>query len=187
VDTVTGKAVATILADGSIIYKVTVKKGAKVELIVVDRDGFEQSFMPEDGSLVVKKYHFVKGWNLIAVIGDKANLSGLRKLTRGPLWHWDDDRYVRVKGTPKAGCGLWVYAEAEQIVTVTARRSAAKVMLNTGWNLMGPLNNINVPEKVDAVYSWNIVYENVLEKYNTLHQGVGYWFFVSEQAGVELK
>ena len=187
VDTVTGKTVATILADGSILYKVKVKKGIKVELIVVDRDGFEQSFMPEDGSLVVKKYHFLKGWNLIAVIGDKANLSGLRKLTRGPLWHWDDDRYVRVKGIPKAGCGLWAYAEAEQIVTVTARRSAAKVMLNTGWNLMGPLNNINVPEKVDAVYSWNTVYENVLEKYNTLHQGVGYWFFVSEPAGVELK
>jgi len=187
VDTVTRQTVATILADGSITYKVTVKKGTKVELVVLNSDGFEQYFMPENGRLIVNEYHLVKGWNLIAVVGDKANLNGLRKMICGPLWAWDGHKYVWVKGDPQAGCGLWVYARAEETVNVTARRSSAKVMLNTGWNLMGPLNNISVPEKVDAVYSWNTVYENVLESHSTLYKGVGYWFFVSEPVGVELK
>ena len=188
VDVRTGKVVAVVMADGSGSYKEIVEKGVVVELIVVDHSGFEQSFSRIDGNVVTKEYDLFKGWNLIALIGDKADLKKLRKAARGPLWCWNGRRYSRLKGVPKVCCGIWVYAEkAQSGIMVSARKSTAKVQLNPGWNLAGPVNNISVPADIKAVFSWNSAYENVLKKYNTLYQGVGYWLLVDKAVTVELK
>ncbi len=60
------------------------------------------------------------------------------------------------------------------------------VALDAGWNLVGPAEDCKVPDGVDAVFSWNDVYENILTSEDGLIKTQGYWMFVTASKEIDL-
>ncbi len=184
VDVVTGEVVATVVADGSNAYSETVEEGVTVELVVVDNNGSSQSFTPADGNVVSQTYELVAGWNLIATIGDNADLSEVEAATVGTLWAWDGSKYVATDAQD-AFTGVWVYATEAASATATARKAGSTLTLQPGWSLAGPANNVSRPEGVNA-FSWTTKYNEVLDTYDALIKGQGYWFFATEETEIDV-
>lgn len=180
----TGDVVATVIADGSNAYSVTVEEGVVVELVVVDNNGDKQSFTPADGNIVSNTYELVEGWNLIATTGDNADLSEVEAATAGTMWSWDGSQYV-ASDAQDAFTGVWVYATEAASVTTTAIKAGSTLTLQPGWSLAGPANNVNRSEDV-TVFSWTSKYDEVLDTYDALIKGQGYWFFATEETEIDV-
>ena len=181
-----GHVIETIAADGSKSYALTLDELVKVSLVIVDADGSTQTFESEDGNIISVNYKLKKGWNLIAVPGDNTNLKKVKEVAVGSLWTWDGEKYVRTRGQ-KAYEGLWVFVKtAVNIRNVSGTKSDPVKTLTSGWNLAGPANNVAVPDKVEAVFSYQQKYENILKHHDLLYKGIGYWFFVTGETDIEL-
>ncbi len=171
-----GKLFQTILAKGDQYYSVQLPKGKKATLRVVDHSGYSQSYSPRDGNLVTTIYSLSKGWNLIAVTSQNSSLQKLRAKFKSPIWKWNGLAYeVVTSATPTEA--VWVYAEEDQTVHVNGRKSKAEVVLEAGWNMVGPVENENIPDGAEAVYSWDGVYDQIVDEHHTLIGGKGYWIF----------
>ena len=182
----TGAVEAVILANGSHNYSYSeLKENVKVKLVVVDYSGYTQSFTAEDGAKAVHTYNLVKGWNLIATVGDAADLAELQRVSGSAMWGWDGRNYVPTDAQ-EAFTGLWVYLNREAVVTVTAKTSESSLTLEPGWSLAGPGNNVNRPDAVTA-FSWSDSYKEILENHNALIKGQGYWLFVENSITIEMK
>lgn len=166
--------------DGSYVLDLVDYNGL-VDLVVVDKDGSKSNpYSPDNGNEVTGNYSLVKGWNLISVPGDNADLSAVEAAALGSMWGWDGIQYVETDGQT-AYEGIWVYADKEQVVTATATKSDADLTLQSGWTLAGPANTVTVPDNV-MVFEWNGYYTPTA----SLDNGKGYWFFVTEQTDVTL-
>lgn len=171
-----GKLFQTILAKGDQYYSVELPKGKKATLRVVDYSGYSQDHIPADGNLVTTIYNLSKGWNLIAVTSQNSSLQKLRAKFKSPIWKWSGSAYeVVTSATPTEA--VWVYAEADQTVHVNGRKSKAEIVLGTGWNMVGPIHNQNIPDGAEAVYSWDGVYDQIIDEHQVLIGGKGYWIF----------
>ncbi len=171
VDVATGEVIAIVTA-GQNSYTYELDSDVAVKLVVVDESGFKQAFYPENGNEIVVQYDLVKGWNMIAAPGENADLSALNS----ELWGWNGTAYEIVT-TLAVGEAAWVYAPAAKSVTVTAGKAEPKLILNQGWNMTGPTENMIVPEEAIMIYSWNETYKQLTEKDETLIRGIGYWIF----------
>lgn len=180
-----GRVIEVVTAEGLDSYSVTLDQLIKVSLIVVDKDGSTQKFSAEDGNIVTADYKLRKGWNLIAIPGNNADLKELKRATAGIFWTWDGQKYIRTNAR-KAYEGVWVYAAQPVSVNVSAVKADSTITLNPGWNLAGPANNVAVPDNVDAVFSYNQKYESILNNYALLCKGTGYWFFVKEKTKIKV-
>ncbi len=176
VATETGEVITTVVATGQDLYSVTVPEGVAVKLVVVDDSGFTQTFYPENGDEVTVAYSLTKGWNLITITTENADLTQLLKVTQGGLWSWNGEAY-EVITTPKPTQGIWVYATDPVEVTVSGTKSTAEMNISTGWNLVGPVTNCNIPAEALVVYGWNDLYEVIANEQGVLLQAVGYWIF----------
>lgn len=177
VDSKTGQIIDTVVANELGEYEYTLEDASiEVTLVVIDSSGFKQTYLPEEGSVVRVSYELNPGWNLVAMPGANADISELIDVTTGAFWGWDGSTYFPVDN-PEAGQGIWVFSEKSQNVLITAEESEVNLEINPGWNLTGPVENCEVPECADAVFTWNSDYENVLENDNILLRGVGYWIF----------
>ncbi len=170
IDVKTGEIIAVVESNNSGSYLVTLPEGVDAKLVVVDHGGLSQTFFPEYDKVHTTNYDLNVGWNLIAITGEKADLSGL-----GTCWSWKGSGYEMV-AEAKPCQGIWVYSENKRSVAVTAENSNAEIELVTGWTLAGPTENSYVPEKSLLVYSWNSIYQIVADD-NILLRGVGYWIF----------
>ncbi len=148
----------------------------EVRVKVIDARGFSQSFFPLAGNLVKVLYDLQKGWNLIAMPGDHADLTALKGVTSGDLWSWSGISYEAIE-TPEVCQGIWVYATKKVSVTIEAEKSKAEITLKPHWNLVGPTKNVLIPEEAIAVYGWNETYEMLASDHGVLIQGIGYWIF----------
>ncbi len=175
VDAITDEVVDVVAASKG-AYSVELPEGIDAKLVIVDNSGFTQTFVPSDGNKVNTVYELQEGWNLIAITGDNADISELKEVITGNIWGWNGTEYHAVDN-PQACQGIWVFVQKTVQVVVTADKTDATLSLNTGWNLVGPSENILVPAEAQAVYSWNKTYEAILENTDTLLQGVGYWIF----------
>ncbi len=171
VDVATGEVIAIVTAAQN-SYTYELDSDAPVKLVVVDESGFKQTFYPENGNEIVVQYDLVKGWNMIAAPGKNADLSALDS----ELWGWNGTAY-EVMSTLAVGEAAWVYAPTAKSVTVTAEKAEAKLILNQGWNMTGPTENMIIPEEAIMIYSWNETYQQLTEKDDTLIRGIGYWIF----------
>lgn len=180
----TGDVVATVVAEGSKGYSVTLAEGVVIELVVVDANGEKQSFTPADGNIVNTDYNLTAGWNLIATTGDNADLSEVEAATVGTMWAWDGSKYV-ASDAQDAFTGVWVYATEAASVSATAIKAGSTLTLQPGWSLAGPANNVNRSEDV-VVFSWTSKYNEVLDTYNALMKGQAYWFFVTEETEIDV-
>lgn len=152
-----------------------------VDLIVVDKSGKKSNpYSPVNGNEVTGNYSLVKGWNLISVPGDHADLAALKAATIGTFWGWDGFRYVETD-TQTAYAGVWVYSDKSQVVAVSAVKADAQFTLQPGWTLAGPANTVEVPEGV-SVFEWNGSYKPTV----SLDNGKGYWFFTPIKIDVTL-
>ncbi len=176
VNAATEEVLETIVATGEGSYSTTLAKGVEAKLVVVDNSGYTQTFVPADGNKVKAVYDLSEGWNLIAMIGDNADISALKGVTEGDIWTWDGTAYEKV-AAPKACQGLWVYASKPVQAVVTADKSDADISLQSGWSLVGPTENMEIPEEAHTVYGWNDIYQNIAAEDGILIQGIGYWIF----------
>ncbi len=175
VDAITGVIIDVVTADGSGSYSLVLDSDNEVKLVVVDNSGYTQTFVPADGNILKVVYDLKEGWNLIAMPGDNADTDALKDVTVGGMWAWNGIAYETTEA-PAACQGVWVYSPKTVQVVVAAEKSDAEISLQPGWNLVGPKENIKVPEAAHAVYSWNETYEELLQG-GTMIQGVGYWVF----------
>ena len=175
VNAATGDVIQTIEATEGDSYSVTLPEGVQAELVVVDNHG-SQTYLPTDGNIVKTPYGLKKGWNLIAITGDYANVSPLQAVAEGPLWGWNGSSYERTTA-PIATQAVWVNSAVETRVDVTAEKSDAKVTLTSGWNLVGPTNNEVMPKAALSVFSYDKIYNSITEEDDVLIRGVGYWIF----------
>ncbi len=174
VDVATGEVIEVVAA-GNRSYSTTLPEGVVAKLVVVDNSGYTQTFVPADGNTVSVVYDLAEGWNLIAMPGDNADTMVLKKATVGGYWGWNGTAYEVIE-TPAAGQGFWVYSPKAVQTIVTAEKSGAEIALRAGWNLVGPTENINVPEAAHTVYGWNQKYDQILKE-GIMVQGIGYWVF----------
>ncbi len=176
VNSETNEIVATVQADGSGDYSLTIDEATSVKLVVVDHSGFEQTFYPTDGNSEVIAYDLVEGWNLITVVSDDADLKNLVNATTGDFWSWTGDSY-EITDNPKPTEGIWVYAPQATQVTVSGQKATATMHLQPGWNLTGPIQNCLIPAGAEFIYSWDEMYKALAEDQETLIRGVGYWIY----------
>ncbi len=170
-----GALIDTVQAgEGSYSYELTSQSAVK--LVVVDHSGYTQTFLPADGNELKVVYNLAEGWNLIAMPGDNADTSELEAATTGNFWAWNGIAYETVE-VPVACQGIWVYAPKAVQTIVSYEKCNAEIILESGWNLVGPKENIKVPEVAHTVYSWNDTYQNIATEDALLIQGVGYWIF----------
>jgi hypothetical protein len=175
VDVATDEVIQTIASTDAESYTVTLPEGVKAELVVIDKHG-PQTYLPINDDVVTTPYNLEKGWNLIAITGNHANLSELQKVAIGPFWAWNGSTYERTT-TPTATQAIWVHSKIKTRVNVTAEKSAKTITLTPGWSLVGPTNNVEVPKDALSVFSYNKMYNAISASDNVLVRGVGYWIF----------
>lgn len=177
VNSQTGEVIDTVVANKLGEYEYVLEDSAvEVRLEVVDASGYQQTYLPEDGNVVRVEYELNVGWNLIAMPGEHSDIGELLDATAGSFWGWNGSTYTAVD-YPSAGEGIWVFSQKSQTVLITAETSVKALEINPGWNLVGPVENCDVPESADAVFSWDSTYINILENDNILLRGAGYWIF----------
>lgn len=172
----TGAVLETVQAEGLDYYAVTLPEGVNAKLIVVDNTGYEQDFFPEDGDINITPYKLKKGWNLISITSENADLRPLNAATTGAVWGWTGSAY-EVVDSAKPTDAVWVYANRDIEVVVFGYKSTAKIALSSGWNMCGPVENSQVPDDAVGVYSWDSIYTEIADRSATLIEGVGYWIF----------
>ncbi len=168
------ETIIDIVQAGGGPYSYELPDDLAVKLVVVDNSGVSQTYIPDDGNITSVIYDLFEGWNLIALPGDNADLEDLKDVIVGEIWGWNGRSY-EIEHHPTACQGVWVYAPTAKQVVVTCEKSEAEITLQTGWNLVGPKENIVVPESAEVVYSWNSIYQKILKDSETLVRGVGYW------------
>ncbi len=167
----------TVLAVDADFYTVDLPEGATdVKLVVVDKSGYRDTNLPEDGNVKIEVYDLEEGWNLIAITSEDADLETLKDETVGVLWGWNGSGYEVIE-TAKATDAVWVYSPIAKQVYISGTKSNAKIKLNLGWNMVGPVENGYIPEKADTVYSWSAVYDLIAGEDKVLIGGKGYWIF----------
>ncbi len=175
VDVATGETIAIIQATGLSQYQADLPSDIRAKLVVVDNSGFNQTFYPENGDKATIEYNLTKGWNLITLPGLNTDLEPLRKVTTGDFWVWQDSSYKAVE-QPQVTQGFWAYLEQSATITLTADKTDQALVLKSGWNLVGPVENSYAPSTAVIIYNWNQIYQQILEN-NILVKGVGYWMF----------
>ncbi len=173
---VDGELFDTVQAVDADFYSLKIPADAKVKLVVVDDSGHEQTYLPEDGNVKIQVYDLEEGWNLIAVTSDDADLETLKDETVGVLWGWNGSGYEVVE-TASATEAVWVYSPIAKQVHVSGTKSDAKISLNLGWNMVGPVENDYIPAKADTVYAWSEIYDEIAGEDKVLMGGKGYWIF----------
>ncbi len=167
----TGKLIATVIAGGLKQYSYDMDEEVKIKLVVIDKSGFSQSFYPEDGNKIQTVYALKKGWNLLAPTGSDIDFQKLGK----SFWSWSNGAYQLIE-KPEVGQAFWVYSEKEEDVVLNCTKVKAELTLNLGWNMVGPTENIKIPDEANCVYSWESSYQQIVDE-DILLQGIGYWIF----------
>lgn len=175
-DVQTGTIYAALTATGQNQYQATIPAGAQVQLVVVDHSGFHQTFLPQNAGKVSVSYDLQAGWQMLALPGEDADLSALTALVGDNLWIWTGTDYQKTQQIEPTQA-FWIYLEEPATPTITANASNRPIELKSGWNMVGPVENCEIPAAADAVYSWDQIYQNILEQ-GVLIQGIGYWIYV---------
>ena len=173
----TKEIIETVIAVDADFYSVTVPEGVEVELVVVDNTGFAKSYAPEDGNVKIEIYDLAQGWNLIAITSDDADLETLKDETVGVLWGWNGTGY-EVVDTASATDAVWVYSPLAKQVYVSGTKSSTEISLTSGWNMVGPVTETQIPADADSVFSWGEkIYKTIADEQGVLIGGKGYWIF----------
>jgi hypothetical protein len=148
------------------------------------------------------------GWNLVSVPVqplDASTAAVFAGATVGQPWRWSGSEY-RVADRIQPLVGYWVVHQGEP-VTVVIRGTpvfGTAATVNQGWNLVGPLADIDIPAsnaaKVDSIYwyadgSYRLAkpYEagktpaqNAADR-NGLVRGFGYWLYGLQPTSLRLE
>lgn len=159
------------LAAGHNQYETLLPNDQGARLLVVDHSGFVQTFSPNQAANSLQIYHLQAGWNLIST-------PGMADLTEWPetvtTWGWYDQEYVSTT-TTQAGQGIWVWSEIDQTLDLHVKAAEAAPVVN-GWNLIGPIENEEIPTEFSDIYTWNGQY-NAFAEDGLWLQGIGYWAY----------
>ena len=178
VNATTGAILHTVKSGSGGTYSFQLQQEVDIKLIIVDLNSGEQVFIPPfDSNEIFTEYNLKIGWNLIAIVGDLADMSEFTSVKRGHIWGWDNGVYVPVI-RPNACDGFWIYSESEKLVTVVSRKSDLTMPNEFGWNLVGPKEDRYKPASVSVIFSWDVSYEPLLPDV-LMTRGTGYWSFVS--------
>ncbi|MBR4519658.1 MAG: hypothetical protein IKO65_11720, partial [Victivallales bacterium] len=112
------------------------------------------------------------GWNLVPFkltptdngVNDIFSKDG-NALYTGVVWEFTGGRYIEAK-TVQAGKAYWLYSKANATIQVTGSRGGDSISLEEGWNLIGPLCDVN---DFEATYKTN--YPDVFSKIATNETG----------------
>lgn len=156
-------------------YVYALPSNSQAWLVIVGTNGFSQTFIPSSDK--VKVFCSLEtGWNLISMPGKNADIAELKGKTSGIFWGWNGSAY-EILSDPLAGEAVWVFSETNENTIIEAEKMAFDLNLRTGWNMVGPTENIPIPENAHTVYGWNGDYIELSSDNDVLLQGVGYWVF----------
>jgi len=146
------------------------------------------------------------GWNLVSFAITPVNpdpdavftFNGV-KVNSGPVWMYENGGYVAATTiVPKTG--YWVYCpfDASTSVTVYGFQARGTIPVARGWNLVGPIDNMDKPSHTsvqgdvwywkDGAYHAAAAYDpNALKQENVdagrgLLKGLGYWIYATRRA-----
>lgn len=161
------------LAAGADHYETTIDPDFQVQLVVVDHNGFAQSFLPNLAGKAQFSYQLNAGWNLISLPLADADLSSLYAVIEGQPMLWLNGQYQPTQSI-NPGDAFFVYTDTDATVSISGTKCTLIPTLTKGWNLIGVTENQPLPANVNAVYTLNSIYQSVLDQ-NLLIQGTGYW------------
>lgn len=136
------------------------------------------------------------GWNLVHVPRTGINMSSLFTKKIGDIWIWSalDGVYEKVTEL-EIGKAVWVFWNGPHEVLVPGGTplTSQEISLLTGWNLIGTIfktsffDDISIKNKISVIYFWDAEHNYYqLNKNSPLKPGVGYWFYCTEPATVNL-
>lgn len=170
----------TISADGSSQYQIEIDPALHYRIVAIDETGFEQTFNPVLENVITVTQNLNKGWNLLSMPVENAEIQHL-----GKIWLWDGKKYMQ--DSPKPLQGFWLYAETAGEISFSGQAvNNSTVELETGWNLFGPAENIIAPTGLD-IFNYEQNYRQILNDFDMLIQGRGYWFHSDEAQLLDLK
>ena len=173
----------TVMATGKNSYSYLLPEGVEqVDIKAVDFDGYFQMFNVSSDQSLKTSYSIKKGWNLISIVGDHADLSALKK--QGTIWTWDGANYQQAEQV-EAYQGIWIKSDFSTNVIISSQKTNTDASLKIGWNLIGPSTNVMAPEG-KTIYSWGEDNNYILNTHNILLQGVGYWIFSTIEKDINL-
>lgn len=163
-------------------YAVAIDETLPVRLMTIDASGFVQVFNAAVNELTLTIH---EGWNLLSLPFAMDAVTELEAMTGSELWVWDGQNY-QVADRLAAQQGFWVNSQYAGTFTVTGETDTlGLVELQAGWNLAGPVNNMNVPENL-LIYGHGEAYET-LQTSGILVVGRGYWIHTESEQTIELK
>lgn len=168
----------TIRPDGSDYYSIAglQVEADKVELVVVDKSGYNKSHLPSGSTnIVIENYDLKPGWNLIAVTADKVDLKTIKKKAGRLIWGWNGSFYEPMTRADATNA-LWVFSKNGGKTYLVGAKASQPITLEVGWNMVGPTTDSDVPKEAHTTYWWDENYK-IVEEDNGLLKGKGYWIF----------
>lgn len=163
-----------VAAQGLAEYQSDAPESSAYRITVVNSDGSTRVHSLNDAGRVSIELNLDKGWNLLSVPYENADLSALG----GQLWGWKEDHYI-LMDTPVAKQGLWYFSSSKQNLSVSGYRSEDKtVSVNSGWSLVGPVDtDMKIPDGVTAFEWKDSSYVEKEPSLDALELGSGYFIF----------
>lgn len=166
--------VATIPADGSKYYEVSVGEGT-YRILVIDRSGFVQSFAVNSPETLIS-LNLQIGWNMIS-LPFTANLSDRE------LWIWNSEgQQYQLTDQLEPLQGAWIWSETAETVDYFGQPEANRLNLHENWNLVGVAENCQIEADGLTIYSWDKTYQGT----SVLATGQAYWIHAEEAQALNL-
>lgn len=163
------------LAAGALSYESLIDPLYDVRLLVVDNNGFTQTFLPDLNGKARFTYQLSEGWNLLSLPLADAQLDELFAAVDGLPMVWTGQTYQPVDEL-LPGQAFFVYSSHASEVMISGTATSQPVTLSDGWNMVGVTENQLAPVDADIIYTLQDAYQEVLAS-DTLLQGIGYWIY----------
>ena len=167
--------ITTIEKTTSATYHIELDDDRDVYLVVVD-NWESHSYLPTNSANILTTYDLTKGWNLISIASHNVDLSELESIANGRLWAWDGTSYALADNVLSTDA-IWVNVLKPTNINLTGRKSTDAIVLSTGWNMVGPSENTEIPNKAHTTYKYENNGHSTIAAPSVLRRGTGYWIF----------
>lgn len=171
-----------VQAKGLKEYQSDVPESSAYKITVVNSDGTTRVHSLDDAGRVSIELNLAKGWNLLSIPYENADLSQLD----GMIWCWESDHYL-MENVPQAKEGVWFYSNEAKNIEISGYRSDnSTINVNAGWNLVGPVDtDMAIPNNVSAFEWSDSGYVEKDASIDSLKLGVGYFIFSENNTTIE--
>ena len=131
----------------------------------------------------------IRGWNLISlsIVPSSSRVGDIfQSHITGFAWSWAQDLYTPTNVlTTKTGYWFFCPDDGEVFIDGTPESDAERAV-GEGWQLIGSLNTIPIPQNiVGPAWTWDG--QHFVTEISALEPGKGYWIFLNQSGVLSLK